>query len=59
MYSKIKYGGVVFLFSLLSIHLFAQKDSIPSQTTNPALQEIFNSKYPKTYTIAEINIVVT
>jgi outer membrane protein insertion porin family len=59
MYSKIKYGGVVFLFSLLSIHLFAQKDSIPSQTTNPALQEIFNSKYPKTYTIAEINIVGT
>lgn len=34
---------------------WAQKDTTPV-SVNPALQEIFNSKYPKTYTIAGISV---
>ncbi len=41
---------------LLSQHLLAQKDTLPV-SVDPALQEIFNSKYPKNYTIGGITVV--
>ena len=41
---------------LLSINLFAQDSSV---SINPALQEIYNSKVPKKYTIAAINVIGT
>ncbi len=36
--------------------IFAQTDTIPKVSVNPALLDIFNAKYPKNYTIAEINV---
>ncbi len=46
------------LFCLLAFQSKAQNDTLPV-SVNPALQEIFNSKYPKTYTIAGITITGT
>jgi outer membrane protein insertion porin family len=40
---------------MASQQLWAQNDTIPV-SINPALQEIFNSKYPKSYTIAGIEV---
>ncbi|MEO5967122.1 MAG: POTRA domain-containing protein, partial [Ferruginibacter sp.] len=45
---------------LISSGLFAQVDSDATPVSvNPALQEIFNAKYPKQYRIAEISVVGT
>lgn len=49
---------IVILF-LTSQHLFAQTDTIPPASVNPALQEIFNSKVSKQYTIAGISVTGT
>lgn len=53
---RIYIGFITLLLSLISLHSSAQKDSIPAVSVNPALLEIFNAKYPKTYTIAGINV---
>lgn len=53
---RIYFGFFTLLLSLISFDSSAQKDSIPSVSVNPALLEIFNSKYPKTFTIAGINV---
>lgn len=45
---------IILLFST-SQQLFAQNDSVPV-SVNPTLQEIFNTKYPKQYTIAGITV---
>ena len=50
---------LVALMSVMSQYVQAQRDTVPSVSVNPALLEIFNSKYPKTYTIAEINVAGT
>ena len=49
---------IVILF-LSSQQLFAQTDTIPNVSVNPALQEIFNSRTPKQYTIAGISVTGT
>ena len=36
---------------------FAQTDTTPKVSVNPALLEIFNAKYPKNYTISAINVI--
>lgn len=46
---------IVILF-LTSQQLIAQTDTIPPVSVNPALQEIFNSRTPKQYTIAGISV---
>lgn len=43
---------------LISSGVFAQADTTPV-SVNPALQEIFNAKYPKQYRIAEVTVVGT
>lgn len=45
---------LICLFS--STLLFAQQDTIPVTSVNPALLEIFKSRYPKTYTLEYINV---
>ena len=55
IYRKYVYIAVLCLYSQF---IWAQNDTIPV-SVNPALQEIFNSKYPKTYTIAGISITGT
>jgi outer membrane protein insertion porin family len=45
--------AVMCVFSQL---IQAQNDTVPTVSVNPALLEILNSKYPKTYTIAEISV---
>jgi len=51
------YTGILFIAILLfgSQFVWAQKDTTPV-SINPALQEIFNSKTPKEYTIAGITV---
>jgi len=46
---------ILTVFLMASQQLWAQNDTIPV-SINPALQEIFNSKYPKSYTIAAIEV---
>ena len=46
---------ILTVFIMASQQLWAQNDTIPV-SINPALQEIFNSKYPKSYTIAGIEV---
>ena len=46
------------LFFTIGFQSYAQNDSIPV-SVNPALMEIFNSKYPKSYTIAGISVTGT
>lgn len=49
---------IVFLF-LISQQLVAQTDTLPPVSVNPALQEIYNTKVPKKYTIAGISVTGT
>ncbi|MEP6712118.1 MAG: POTRA domain-containing protein [Ferruginibacter sp.] len=49
---------IVVLF-LTSQQLFAQTDTLPPVSVNPALLEIFNSKVAKQYTIAGISVTGT
>jgi outer membrane protein insertion porin family len=44
----------VFIFTSLLTQ--AQTDTVPAVSLNPALQDIYNSKYPKEYTIAGITV---
>jgi outer membrane protein insertion porin family len=46
------------IFFTIGFQSYAQNDSIPV-SVNPALMEIFNAKYPKTYTIAGITVTGT
>ena len=55
IYRKYVYIAVLCLYSQL---IWAQNDTIPV-SVNPALQEILNAKYPKTYTIAGISVTGT
>ena len=45
-------------FCMIGFQSYAQNDSIPV-SVNPALMEIFNAKYPKSYTIAGISVTGT
>ena len=45
------------LLLLFTQQLIAQKNDTIPVSVNPAMLEIFNSKYPKTYTIAGITVV--
>ena len=47
-----------FIFCTIGFQSYAQNDTIPV-SVNPALMEIFNAKYPKSYTIAEISVTGT
>ena len=51
------YKGILFIATLLFSSQFvsAQSDTTPV-SVNPALQQIFNSKTPKEYTIADITV---
>lgn len=49
---------ILIVFSFFSHDLWAQIDTIPV-SVNPALLEIFNSKYPKSYTIGGISVTGT
>ena len=51
------YKGILFIATLLFSSQFvsAQSDTTPV-SVNPALQEIFNSKTPKEYIIADITV---
>ena len=51
IYQTVLFTATLFL---LSISLFAQDSSV---SINPALKEIYNSKIPKKYTIAGINVI--
>ena len=55
IYRKYVYIAVLCLYSQF---IWAQNDTIPV-SVNPALQEILNAKYPKTYTIAGISVTGT
>jgi outer membrane protein insertion porin family len=46
------------IFCTIGFQSYAQIDSIPV-SVNPALMEIFNAKYPKTFTIAGISVTGT
>jgi len=52
IYRKFLFLAVV---SFFSHNLWAQNDTIPV-SVNPALQEIFTAKYPKSYTIGGITV---
>jgi outer membrane protein insertion porin family len=51
------YQNVLLIIALFltSLQVVAQNDTIPT-SVDPALQEIYNSKYPKEYTIAGITV---
>ena len=55
IYRKFLFLAVVCFFSH---NLWAQNDTIPV-SVNPALQEIFTAKYPKSYTIGGITVTGT
>ncbi|HMJ46967.1 MAG TPA: POTRA domain-containing protein, partial [Ferruginibacter sp.] len=46
---------LIILLFITSQQLFAQNDTVPV-SVNPSLQEIFNTKFPKQYTIAGITV---
>ena len=52
IYQKLLFTAFLFFFSQF---LYAQNDTLPV-SVNPALQEIFTSRYPKTYTIGGITV---
>ena len=52
IFLKVLFFSVV---GLSSLQLHAQEDTMPV-SVNPVLKEIMNSKYPKSYTIADIKV---
>ncbi len=58
IYERIIAGIIIILFFNVQ-QAVAQNDTIPPVSVDPALQEIFQSKSPKEYTIADIKVTGT
>jgi outer membrane protein insertion porin family len=58
MFLKIRNCMLFILMGLLmfSNSVFAQNDTLPAPSVDPALMSIFNAKYPKKYIIADIAV---
>ncbi|MBM3445402.1 MAG: outer membrane protein assembly factor [Bacteroidetes bacterium] len=58
MFLKIRNCMLLIMMGLLmfSSSVFAQNDTLPAPSVDPALMSIFNAKYPKKYIIADIAV---